>query len=720
MNNTVTSEYRNKKYQTTGTVRLLNQKQAAFYWSRGVEPLDIYLSKNFETGEPRIVYIFSREDTKELYLGTKLLSNEVSATDFEALKGRVKTLEDWKTEFTAAYNAHLTAQDARDDGQDELIAGLRKDLNDITEVGGEPNKVDDVTVNEISVVENKIAKLKKLAGKDTVATADIDAKAVTKEKLADVVQTSLGKADTAVQYNAETNKLVNGATNSDITEVNLETVTIETVTISNNYGSVTFNEGGFSGSNQGAPDGFSFSYADIETKAGAQTKADNAESNAKKYTDEEITGLEFGLSADGKELSLKNKAGTAVATLDTTKFVKDGMISSVAISEDGTKLVITWNTDAGISATEIPLTELVDVMTGVDGTTITVNVSADDKISAEVKTASLKDGHIASDAAIAKGKLAADVQASLDKAGTAVQPAAISDMMTKTEHTTFVNGNAALNSGITADKVGLYDTAQTTVASKSENWDEAYSWGNHADAGYADGKTTNDDIQDIYGEIRDLAKEIGGTRSNGSGYTSSRIDALESTVNSNKETWDKAGTSVQVGNDITFDDSMTQTTLTNGSIYFRYASGEEARYTRNGVSFVTESGKTGSYAHADVVTKNWDGSISITTEGMGTKTVTFHGDTLNYDGSTLVYADIATKTDAANAAKAVQGSTTNTVKDCVDAINALNEGTATANKDIKAINHNVTALDQKIDAQDAVTLSAAQTYVDNALTWGSF
>lgn len=65
--NEVTSAYRNKKYQTTGTVRLLNQKQAAFYWANGVEPLDIYLSRNFETGEPRIVYIFSREDTKELY-----------------------------------------------------------------------------------------------------------------------------------------------------------------------------------------------------------------------------------------------------------------------------------------------------------------------------------------------------------------------------------------------------------------------------------------------------------------------------------------------------------------------------------------------------------------------------------------------------------------------------------------------------------------------------
>lgn len=63
----VTSEYRNKKYQTTGTVRLLNYKQAAFYWSCGVEPLDIYLSRDFKSNDPKIVFIFSREDTKDLY-----------------------------------------------------------------------------------------------------------------------------------------------------------------------------------------------------------------------------------------------------------------------------------------------------------------------------------------------------------------------------------------------------------------------------------------------------------------------------------------------------------------------------------------------------------------------------------------------------------------------------------------------------------------------------
>ena len=65
--NEVTSEYRNKKYQTTGSIRVLNPRQACFYWANGVEPLDIYLSRNFETNEPRIVFVFSREDTKPLY-----------------------------------------------------------------------------------------------------------------------------------------------------------------------------------------------------------------------------------------------------------------------------------------------------------------------------------------------------------------------------------------------------------------------------------------------------------------------------------------------------------------------------------------------------------------------------------------------------------------------------------------------------------------------------
>lgn len=63
----IKSYYKNKQYNTNDTVRLLNQRQATYYWSKGIEPLDIYLSKNFETDEPIIVYVFSREQTKDIY-----------------------------------------------------------------------------------------------------------------------------------------------------------------------------------------------------------------------------------------------------------------------------------------------------------------------------------------------------------------------------------------------------------------------------------------------------------------------------------------------------------------------------------------------------------------------------------------------------------------------------------------------------------------------------
>ena len=128
-------------------------------------------------------------DEKKLYLGDVLLSNEVSLATFNALEERVKTLEGevdalqaWQEEINgwknalpeyvtkAVYDEHITAQDARDDGQDELIAGLRADLDEITEVGGEPNKVDDVKVDGVSVVKDKIANID-LSGKETVGVA---------------------------------------------------------------------------------------------------------------------------------------------------------------------------------------------------------------------------------------------------------------------------------------------------------------------------------------------------------------------------------------------------------------------------------------------------------------------------------------------------------------------------------------------------------------------
>lgn len=61
----IESIFRNKQYKGKDTISILNQKQAAFYWSKKVEPLDIILSESFDTGEPVIVYVFSRSQTQE-------------------------------------------------------------------------------------------------------------------------------------------------------------------------------------------------------------------------------------------------------------------------------------------------------------------------------------------------------------------------------------------------------------------------------------------------------------------------------------------------------------------------------------------------------------------------------------------------------------------------------------------------------------------------------
>ena len=147
--------------------------------------------------------------------------------------------------------------------------------------------------------------------------------------------------------------------------------------------------------------------------------------DAKKYADENDDNTEYHVEYDSVNKKIKLVAGADASKMEipTDDFIKDGMIQSVAISEDGKNLVITWNTDAGKEATNIALTELVDIMTGVDGTTITVNVSADDKISAEVKAGSITTSHIAANAGIVKTQLHADVQASLDLADSAEQNA---------------------------------------------------------------------------------------------------------------------------------------------------------------------------------------------------------------------------------------------------------------------------------------------------------
>ena len=217
--------------------------------------------------------------------------------------------------------------------------------------------------------------------------------------------------------------------------------------------------------------------------------------DAKKYADEHDANdnTEYHVEYDSVNKKIKLVAGADASKMEipTDDFIKDGMIQSVAISEDGKNLVITWNTDAGKEATTIALSELVDVMTGVDGTTVTVNVSADDKISAEIKTNSIMDGHIASDAAIAKGKLASDVQTSLGLADSAVQEADIADLRSAKHTHTFNDTDVAdaiskkhshtfdetVLNGITSAKVEAWDAAEQNAKDYADDQIEALGLG---------------------------------------------------------------------------------------------------------------------------------------------------------------------------------------------------------------------------------------------------
>ena len=67
MENKVTGKYSGKLYYASEAIRILDPQQAAAYWANNVVPLDIYSSRNYETGKPVIVFVFNRAETKDVF-----------------------------------------------------------------------------------------------------------------------------------------------------------------------------------------------------------------------------------------------------------------------------------------------------------------------------------------------------------------------------------------------------------------------------------------------------------------------------------------------------------------------------------------------------------------------------------------------------------------------------------------------------------------------------
>jgi hypothetical protein len=109
--------------------------------------------------------------------------------------------------------------------------------------------------------------------------------------------------------------------------------------------------------------------------------------DTKAYTDNLVaTSIVIEKKDSVDYLVLKNAAGDEVASVDATLFVKDGMLESAIYNKDTKKLLLTWNTVAGVEATEIDLNGLVNTYTSGAG----INISPDGVISVDTSIATTK------------------------------------------------------------------------------------------------------------------------------------------------------------------------------------------------------------------------------------------------------------------------------------------------------------------------------------------
>ena len=184
----------------------------------------------------------------------------------------------------------------------------------------------------------------------------------------------------------------------------------------------------------------------------------NTLNSAKGYTDEQITGLDIVIekktveNVESDYIIIKNKSGEEVASVNAAKFVKDGMLESAVYSTDTKKLTLTWNTDAGKSATEIDLNDLVNTYTGSEG----IVVGTDGKISVNADYVALQSDlttlETALDNKIATKRTEAEVDTQIDAKLVDVNAA----IATKADAETV---NAAID--LKADKTALESAVST-------------------------------------------------------------------------------------------------------------------------------------------------------------------------------------------------------------------------------------------------------------------
>ena len=171
------------------------------------------------------------------------------------------------------------------------------------------------------------------------------------------------------------------------------------------------------------------------TQSDAGLKANVDLSAYRLIADDENTEYHIEYDSTAREIKLVAGANAEKMSIDATEFIKDGMIKTVNLvtaddtGKSGQFLEIVWNTpelDDEDTVTYVDLTTLIKLYT-IEGTnTATINTTASTNgnkhtVSAAVIEGSLTNAHIAANAAIAKTKLAKEVQDTLGLVDTAIQ-----------------------------------------------------------------------------------------------------------------------------------------------------------------------------------------------------------------------------------------------------------------------------------------------------------
>lgn len=268
--------------------------------------------------------------------------------------------------------------------------------------------------------------------------------------------------------------------------------------------------------------------AEIERAEAAEAKA---LTDAKAYTDTELTGIKVEIAkktigegdsaVEAEHIILKNKVGTEIASVDATKFVKDGMITDVAYDSTDKTLTIIWNTDSEKDPTQTVLNigDLVDVYTAGTGIKVANNqISIDDTVVATVSDLE-------------------DLSDIVDTKQTAEQVAkAIEDKLTETlaQYTTTTDLNTALESKVDTETYAAhlesYTQDKATFATKDEVNAKVSTETYNADkATFALTETVNGQINDVEQSISDLSDTLSTDYYNKTDIDG-KVDALEEAV----------------------------------------------------------------------------------------------------------------------------------------------------------------------------------------------